>query len=161
MTRQQKQTAEKRRELVKAVRVQFRPHFFMRCLELAYRVIPCCKSCEYNKNNCCAAPLSEFEVSSGFPIKDQEYLCLKWSPSPEEIAKAMYWTYSVGPKPIINHTTQRAAPKDKKEIDEMICRVLAGEISVNKASKEIDMPQSTLYRIIQKAKAEFKEGKKE
>jgi hypothetical protein len=87
---------EARKELVNQVRIFFRPHFFMRCLEIAYRIIPCCNSCEHNKSGKCYAPY--YKDSENFPhnvdwfsVEDGESLCLQWSPSAVAVLNTLYY----------------------------------------------------------------------
>ena len=150
--------ANARIELVKRVRTEFRPHFFMRCLEVAYRVIPCCESCEHNLQETCTAPQLTFqdEISfSGLSIKDKETLCIQWSPSPASIISAMKYIYDpdrLKPKP----KPQKIEPAYSiEELSEQIRRFHSGETTAEAAAEELQMGLSTFY---QKA-ADYKKGK--
>jgi hypothetical protein len=138
--------ASERRALVRRLRNEFRPHFFMRCLEVAYRIIPCCNSCEYNRTGTCTAPqltFSDGHSISGFAIKDENNLCLQWSPSPSAIMRALQHVYNVRPS---KATPIKAAPAScKADISDIVRRYYTKEITAAEAAALLNMGKSTFY----------------
>lgn len=144
--------ADTRRTLVRRVRIEFRPHFFSRCLELAYRIIPCCNSCEYNAQGFCAAPQLTFSDGisySGLAIKDGDTLCLQWSPAPAAIITAMHHAYKEDlqskPKPAPEPKTPQRPQYSPAALAEQIRRFHAGETSAADAAEALKMGLSTFY----------------
>ena len=167
MTKRQIEEAAKRRALVKAVRDSFRPHFFARCLEAAYRVIPRCQSCEYNNGERCTVIPITFDGS----IKDTDGLCMHWSPSPSAFSSALMYTYGLD-----SISVQRAAYKacdpdifeehrkeyerrgrqsgiDPALLDEQLCLFRAGKVSAVQAAATLGVSPGTFYKKARSARS--------
>ncbi len=112
------QEAIERRDLVRRLRHEFRPHYFMRCLEIAYRVIPCCNTCEYYSGKRCSAPPGwtfDHCPQSGEQFREGDRLCIHWSPSPSAILSALIFAY---PPPGKSGGTEAETAKSKRKTSE-------------------------------------------
>ena len=151
--------AASRRALVKQVRAQFRPHFFSRCLELSYRIIPCCKTCEHNRCGKCHAP--NFPGSDWIPhnvawftVKSLDNLCIQWSPSVQAVITALQYAYKDALLMPQIDPQKNASTYTKEELDAQICDFLSGKISAAEAADLLGIATGTFYAKVR----EFQNG---
>ena len=160
------QEAIERRDLVRRLRHEFRPHYFMRCLEIAYRVIPCCNTCEYYSENRCSAPPGwavDHHPKNGEQFREGERLCIHWSPSPAAILSALNAVYpqcqdNATSTPGIHQEPdpdyRKPGPKGKQidpgELSELAKQFWAGEISAAEAAQLLGISTGHFYYVIRK-----------
>lgn len=138
----------------------------MRCLEVAYRVIPCCKNCEFNAAGVCNMPPHVYfsedgPFVSGIAIKNCESLCIHWSPSLEAVLRTLEFICNT-PSPQKSPDPERKKTGGKKEpvkVDDyfinQIDLYLSGRIKADDAAQTLGISRSTFYAKAVKRKQEI------